>query len=318
MVEKKSHRKTTLPTEAQWEYACRAGTSTPWHSSERNAWHKANAGDGTRPADSNQPNSWGLIIGGNVGEWYQDWYAPYDVSADTDPRQDNRSLSVKPRRVLRGGSWLREIKTPRSAARYRADPRSRNADIGFRIICEVVVVAPIVEAPLEASISPPSEMDPAPLPSSSDQVVHQRGHNLFGWLCLLIPVAVLIIAIRLIMRGRNTGSPFVSTSPPNLPKPNSAPVIRKTADGFWIQSRHPVNTPVRLKYWVGGAPVEQTLIYQPGPEGQFVFTGTAPDKVSVAGVGEISADYSPPPIQCRPSSFADHDVSRLSNFPPAY
>lgn len=134
-LERKTHRKVTLPTEAQWEYACRAGTTTAWHAGatsaagERSAWHKGNAGNATHPVDQKEANPWGLVIGGNVGEWCMDWYGPYQNGALIDPLQENRNLSDKPRRVLRGGSWSRDLKNTRSAARWRADPGSRTADV---------------------------------------------------------------------------------------------------------------------------------------------------------------------------------------------
>ncbi|HEX7262368.1 MAG TPA: SUMF1/EgtB/PvdO family nonheme iron enzyme, partial [Luteolibacter sp.] len=153
---RKSGCQITLPTEARWEYVCRAGTTSPWHSgNDTAAWHKGNSGNGTRPVDSIPANPWGVIIGGNVSEWCLDWYAPYTSGHLTDPCQGNPNLSDKPRRVLRGGSWNRDAKNTRCAARFRADPRSRNADIGFRIVCEPFVHTPIVEAPLEASGSQP-------------------------------------------------------------------------------------------------------------------------------------------------------------------
>jgi sulfatase modifying factor 1 len=313
--ERKSLRKTTLPTEAQWEYACRAGTNTPWHGESGDiAWHKGNSGDGTRPVTSKPPNPWGLIIGGNVSEWCLDWYAPYDPNATIDPRQDNPNLSDKPRRVLRGGSWLRDAKNTRSAARYRVDPRSRNADIGFRVVCAVSIPGPIVEAPLDAPATPPVRVEAVP-PVSQPQVhVRQIDHKLPGWLCLLVPLGLLVIVIRLAMRGRRAPNPFVSTAPPALPKSDPPPVIRKTADGFWVRSRHPVGTPIHLLYWVGGESIEQTLFYQPGPDGQFIYTGTTPDKVTVSGTGDPTPAEIPPPLP----RVSDHETSRPPIFPPAY
>lgn len=326
-IEKKSRRKTSLPTEAQWEYACRAGSTTPWHSgTTSDAWHKGNSGNSTHPVDSNTPNPWDLVMGGNVSEWCLDWYGPYEASLQIDPRQGNPNLSDKPRRVLRGGSWLRDAKNTRSAARYRVDPRSRNADIGFRIVCAADVISPIVEMPIGAATSPKPEVIPSPLeihenpaPVNLQPAPLKTGISwLLGLPCLLIPIGLVIVLVRFVARGRSSSSPFVSTGVPQPPRPVLTQAIRKVADGFWIHSHDPAGTVIHLLYVIQGQTVKQDLIYQPGPEGQFVYTGIAPESVTITGSGD-----QPPPLSQRPPPMREREDPRETDtipprFPPAY
>ena len=134
-------RREALPTEAQWEYACRAGSTTPFHTGEAIRSDQANFDGGrggafrgrTAPVAGFRPNAWGLHdMHGNVWEWCRDWYGPYEK---TDVR-NGRGPADGQYRVLRGGSWLNAPGRCRSAARSSGWARQRFYKIGFRVILE--------------------------------------------------------------------------------------------------------------------------------------------------------------------------------------
>ena len=134
-----------LPTEAEWEYACRAGTSTPFSFGGNITPEQVNYNgeypyaDGkkgqyrgkTVPVKSLPPNPWGLYeMHGNVWEWCQDWFVG---EYGTEPQVDPQGPSTGAYRVLRGGSWGSDGGDVRSAYRSRNEPGFRNYNIGFRL-----------------------------------------------------------------------------------------------------------------------------------------------------------------------------------------
>ncbi|HEY0946263.1 MAG TPA: SUMF1/EgtB/PvdO family nonheme iron enzyme [Opitutaceae bacterium] len=122
----------SLPTEAQWEYACRAGSSSDYPDVlEELAWFSGNSGGRVHPVGLKRANAWGLHdMHGNVWEWCADWYASTlpggDVSDPLGPSSGNY-------RVGRGGSWNGSPLYCHSAVRTRREPADRGYDIGFRV-----------------------------------------------------------------------------------------------------------------------------------------------------------------------------------------
>jgi formylglycine-generating enzyme required for sulfatase activity len=134
--EKAAGRVYRLPTEAEWEYACRAGSKSAYSFGNEQdslaayAWFSENGDRKTHPVGQKKPNALGLYdMHGNVWEWCSDWYGEYPKGAVSDP--------VGPRegslRVGRGGSWDDEAALCRSANRGRLNPSGRTLDIGFRV-----------------------------------------------------------------------------------------------------------------------------------------------------------------------------------------
>ena len=131
-----------LPTEAQWEYACRAGTTTFWHCGQSQAelqeyaWSSANSGSKTHPVGQLRPNGFGLYdMHGSVWEWCADWYAA-DYYAPS-PADDPSGPPMGSRRVRRGGGGGQHARYCRSAFRNDNSPGPRYHYFGLRLACEV-------------------------------------------------------------------------------------------------------------------------------------------------------------------------------------
>ena len=128
-----------LPFEAEWEYACRAGTKTRYSFGDDKsklgdyAWYGENAGSETHSVGLKKPNPWGLYdMHGNVWEWCQDKYHDsYSVAPSDGSAWDSGSSSHS---VYRGGSWHRDARYCRSALRLKSDPDDRDGDLGFRVL----------------------------------------------------------------------------------------------------------------------------------------------------------------------------------------
>jgi formylglycine-generating enzyme required for sulfatase activity len=134
-----------LPTEAEWEHACRAGNPTAYFTGQNTrafcepepnldlaGWYCGNSDANTHPvaAPDKQPNGFGLHdLHGNVLEWCWDWYGSYSTSAVVDPK----GPATGSQRASRGGSWSDAAQYCRSASRNRSEPGNRSGNIGFRL-----------------------------------------------------------------------------------------------------------------------------------------------------------------------------------------
>jgi formylglycine-generating enzyme required for sulfatase activity len=133
---KENTEKYRLPTEAEWEYACRAGSTTAFCFGNdktmlnKYAWYNTNSRNWAHQVDQKKPNIWGLYdMHGNVWEWCQDWYSEYPDEEVTDPAGPVSGSH----RVSKGGSWRSASRFCRSAHRYGVDPAYRRPTRGFRV-----------------------------------------------------------------------------------------------------------------------------------------------------------------------------------------
>jgi formylglycine-generating enzyme required for sulfatase activity len=130
-----------LPSEAEWEYACRAGTTNLFSfgeseaGAEQYAWTAENSPNGSQPVGEKRPNPWGFHdIHGNVWEWVRDWYGNYPDADVTNPVGAPEGKF----KVFRGGGWNNDIAFARSANRFGMEPARGIHFVGFRIaLCPV-------------------------------------------------------------------------------------------------------------------------------------------------------------------------------------
>jgi formylglycine-generating enzyme required for sulfatase activity len=137
--EKKSGNRFRLPTEAEWEYACRAGSLSSFCFGDDEAmleeygWFNKNAGRATHPVATRKPSAWGLYdMHGNVAEWCSDRYAEYPSGPQTDPKGAAAGDQI----VVRGGGWFFVPQNARSAHRDAYPEGARYAGLGLRLIAE--------------------------------------------------------------------------------------------------------------------------------------------------------------------------------------
>jgi len=180
-----------LPTEAEWEYACRGGTAGKFGFGNeakdlpQYAWIKLNSQGRTQPVGQRQPNRWGLYdMHGNVWQWCNDWYG--DIYYPESPRQDPRGPATGKMRVLRGGAWDCAPDKCRAAARYKEFPTFGDAcfgadSYGFRRTrtkdadpAAVAVVTPRTTPDKDNKAEPKVEKPPVEPPPSTGKLSPAR------------------------------------------------------------------------------------------------------------------------------------------------
>ena len=182
-LSEKTGRNVRLPTEAEWEYACRAGTTTAFNTGDMIDTDQANYngnyiyGGGakgvfrveTTAVGSFPANAWGLYdMHGNVWEWVSDWHDEYPAEAATDPKGPEKGDS----RVLRGGSWSYNPRSCRSAVRDWVAPDGGNYDVGFRVALDSDSVFDGKEAqPQQPPPPPPGGNNSPGMPQGNDGIV---------------------------------------------------------------------------------------------------------------------------------------------------
>lgn len=318
-VSGKSGRAVSLPTEAQWEFAARSGSTSAYPAGSARAtqppdlgWFKTNAGTGAQPVGQKLPNGAGLFdLGGNAAEWCLDWYGPYEPGPVTDPVEMRSNLGDKPRRVLRGGSWLRDPRNGRLAARYRSTPGSRNADNGFRVVVGTQPPAPDAVSANGTDVNPPARSDDATRPSSTP------GFGILGGLFALAAGGLWVLwrFVRRLAGGDRPHGVATKIGP----------------DGFSLRARQvPMGHKIQYRYVVDGVTKTGTAIATGDAESDLaIYTGGRPSSVQVLSVlapGERAAVVPERPVREarvqdrneRSRNNRTDDDSVFRNYPSAY
>jgi formylglycine-generating enzyme required for sulfatase activity len=346
-LSRKTGRKFRLPTEAQWEYACRAGTTTTFSSADSPAkadamiWHKGNSPNGAQPVGGKMPNAWGIHdMLGQTWEWCEDFYGPYAPGRVVDPLATTPGPGERPRRVLRGGSWLKDLFSCRAATRYRNDPKSRNADNGFRLVtfdaARVSAAPAIPPAPQEPRleredpVAAPATEQIHPSPVQPVQIASRPSRSRsFGPVALFFWGLIAIVVFKVLRTFlRNITPPPMPNEP--LREAPQAGTLRATGelttrvvdDGFWIQSNElSPGTLLTCRYTLDEGSREVGIRFDPGHDGHFVFTGSRPRAVSVVVVprgGSAPIAQNDPATWIDPQREEDNRRGRFRGFPPAY
>lgn len=319
----KSRMTVVLPTESQWEFACRAGTQDRTYAGDADeqideiAWTKANA-MGAQAVGGKKPNALGIHdMCGNVSEWCLDVYGTYPATSQSDPLAKTPDAGEKPRNVLRGGSWNRDRRRARSAARFRSDPKSRNADIGFRVVV-VRTDNPANFAELDPkdfdsqanTIAGPNPQMPIaptdPQAASPDTLILP---NLFGLACCIaIPVIPAIGVFLLVMMLKQNAPVSMAQKRPAMGTGMQEPLAGGTNTAFqtgiamgslgaWMDSRCETfpqgfwfdttgidaGSVVRVEYEIDGR-IDRYQFEVENMDRQRVFLGRQPSKVKILGI----------------------------------
>ena len=164
--------KFALPTEAQWEYTCRAGTTTRYNIGDKIRRKDANFEESgineSTPVRRYEPNAWGIYdMHGNIGEWCSDWYGEFQSSHETDPLGPSSGWL----RVVRGGDWGSAAIGCRSAYRNRLAPSSASPSLGFRIVLRPLAEGELVTGVADVAPVSQEEGKPAsPAPAEVSEV----------------------------------------------------------------------------------------------------------------------------------------------------
>lgn len=330
---KKTGHRLRLPTEAEFEYAARANTQTPWYSGANDAnayqigWFKSNSeGKGTHSVGKKQPNLFGLYdMSGNIYQWCSDIYAPYPSGDISDPKHTVPPAGEPARNVLRGGSYLKDPHRGRSAARYRNTPGSRNADNGFRVAWDIGATAaqqaPTFSPPPSTPGTPPSSTAPG-TPRSSGGIT---GLLIGLFFVFVLPLGIFGLIIYFLIKlvrkamGKGSGTPnqvnwngqswnnSQASGPPGM-------TYYPQTDGFWIQAPdYPDGTSVGYSCIVAGRRVKQSAVIFGNRV--FVYTGGLPSNIHLHNVIRPGEGWTP---SAQRSSRSRHDRDSDDYGPSSY
>jgi formylglycine-generating enzyme required for sulfatase activity len=203
--EKRARRVYRLPSEAEWEYACRAGSESAYCFGEDAkslgdyAWYGATLPQQTHPVGGKKPNAWGLYdMHGNVWERCWDLYGDYPTEAMTDPIGPKIGFDY----VARGGGWQNDATACRSAIRSRSSPSNRTSLTGFRVALDSFGIS-MNDAPGQSSVASPTNGSPEPEPARTKPMLENQFTNSIGMSFQLIQPGTFLMGSPVSESGRD-------------------------------------------------------------------------------------------------------------------
>jgi formylglycine-generating enzyme required for sulfatase activity len=284
-----------LPTEAEWEYACRGGTTTSFYWGDdpslmgTYAWYSTSSGAMTHPVGLKTPNAFGLFdMSGNVWEWCQDYFGTYSSATQTDPQGPGSGTY----RVQRGGSWYNYDFDGRSAVRYPADPSFRYPYVGFRVVLAApanVAILRFTASPVTITLGQSSILSPVFVNASSASIDNGIGAVISGTSYTVTPAATTTYTLTANGLGGTVTQPLVVAVVPAPATPTLTVPAAATTGATGLLASVPAQAGCTYLWTISGGIITSggttpSITFNAGPVGNLNLSCTVTNAAGTASI----------------------------------